>query len=74
MLVHFDPNSLNLQIKVGLLEEYKASEEFKADYLSIEKQVAELKEKILEFRKQVVDTEMQAIAKKVEELNKPYLK
>jgi hypothetical protein len=69
MLVQFDPSSLNVQLRVGILESYKPTKKTK-DLL---KKVEALQEKVEAFKKETIVPEVDEINKLVEEINKPFL-
>lgn len=65
MQIDFNKERMHVQIICGILEEYQPTKEVK----EIEKLVADLKEKLVKFQKEVVVPEVQKIQDMVTEFN-----
>lgn len=69
MIIQFDKEKMHIQVLVGVLEEYQPSESIKELQLKVES----LKQKISEFYKTEINSELMAIEKIIKEENSKFI-
>lgn len=69
MFVKLNPNTLNIEVRVGVLEKYSPNKDLKA----LNKRVEKLREKVQKFRSQTIEPELAEINNLVEQINEPFM-